>query len=188
MRQLWALFVIGLLANGGHSQTRETEAPTTADHMLRAAEATASRQHKNVLVIFSASWCGPCHVLQLFLADPAVSPIFDKSFTKLILIHGERLYDNHHKDTPGADDLLDSLHDEGISLPAMVILNGDGKLLVDSVRPVYGPRNIHANIGFPEGPSGMEWFFEMLRQGAPTLTASEIATIRQVLLRYSSQA
>lgn len=31
-------------------------APQTADALIRAAQATAQKQHKNVLVLFHASW------------------------------------------------------------------------------------------------------------------------------------
>jgi len=154
--------------------------------MLTEAEATANRQHKNVMLIFSASWRGPCHLLQNFLADPTIRQIFDRYFVEVIVFHAERPNDTRHQDTPGADQLLDSLHDTNTSIPLTVIFSGSGKLIVDSVRPVYGRRDIRANIGYPDGPNGTEWFFEMLRRGAPSLTSSETQTIRNWLLQHQS--
>jgi len=57
---------------------------------------------------------------------------------------------------------------------------------VDSVRPVYGPRNNHSNIGYPETPTTINWFLEMLRRAAPSLTPNERETIQDWLLQHSS--
>ncbi len=185
MKSMHALLVLGLLGSPGISQTSDRVAPT-ADRLLSEAEATAYSQQKNVLLLFSASWCAPCHMLQSFLVDPTIRPIFDRYFVKLVVIHGERPNQARYQDTPGADQLLDSLHDTDTSIPLTVILNSNGKLIADSVLPVYGRRNIHANIGYPDSPTGIDWFLEMLRRGAPSLTANESETIHNWLLQHSS--
>ncbi|WP_184223788.1 thioredoxin family protein [Granulicella aggregans] len=150
--------------------------------MLTHAEATAKRQHKNVMLVFTASWCGPCHLLQNFLADPAIRPIFDRHFVKVTVFHAEHV---RRRDTPGADQMLDSLQDTDTSIPFIAMLGGNGKLIVDSVRPVYGRgRDIEYNIGFPYDPNSQVWFLEMLRRGAPSLTSSETQTIRKWLFQH----
>jgi hypothetical protein len=185
MKGMHALLLLGLLGSPGLSQTSDRDTPTLS-RMLTETEATASSQHKNVMLIFSASWCASCHLLQNFLADPTIRPILDRYFVKLVVIHGERPNDTRHEDTPGADQLLDSLHDTNTSLPLTVILTSSGKFIVDSVRPVYRHRDIRANIGYPDGTNGTEWFFEMLRQGAPSLTSNETQAIHNWLLQHSS--
>jgi hypothetical protein len=185
MKSMHALLLLGLLGSPAVSQTSDRDAPT-ADHLLNETEATAYSQQKNVLLMFSASWCAPCHMLQSFLVDPTIRPIFDRHFVKLVVIHGERPNDTRHQDTPGADQLLDSLHDTDTRLPLTVILSSSGKLIADSVLPVYGRRDIRANIGFPGSPTGIDWFLEMLRRGAPSLTADESETIHNWLLQHSS--
>jgi thioredoxin-related protein len=184
MTSMCALLVLGLLASLGVGQTSDQDTQT-ADRLLRAAEATAHSQQKNVLLMFSASWCAPCHRLQSFLVDPAIRPIFDRYFVKLIVISGERPNDTRHQNTPGAEQLLDSLHDTDTNLPLIVMLSSSGKVIVDSVRPVYGPSNIHANIGYPESPSGIDWFLEMLRRAAPSLTSNESSTVQNWLRQHS---
>ncbi len=184
MRGMHALLALGLLGpSRGFSQPSGPDTLTT-DGLLKEAEATASRQQKNVLLIFSASWCAPCHMLQSFLADPTVQPIFDRHFVKLIIIHGEHPGDNRHQDTPGSGQLLDSLHNTDTSVPLTVILSSTGKLIIDSVRPVYGRRDIRANIGYPGSSTSIDWFLEMLRRGAPSLTANESETIRTWLIQH----
>ena len=185
MKSMCFLIILGLLTIPGVSQTSERDVPSAA-HLLMAAEATAGRQQKNVLLLFSASWCGPCHRLQSFLVDPAVRPIFDSHFVKLVVVHGERSNDTLHQDTPGADQLLDSLHDADTSLPLIVMLTSSGKVIADSVHPVYGRRDIRANVGYPDSPSGIDWFLEMLRRAAPSLTVNESAAIQNWLRQHSS--
>jgi hypothetical protein len=185
MKSMHAVLLLGLLGSPGVSQTTDRDLPT-ANQMLAEAETTASSEHKNVMLIFSASWCAACHVQQIFLADPTIRPIFDRYFVKLVVVHGERPNDTRHQDTPGVDQLLDSLHDTNTSLPLTVILSNSGKLIVDSVRPVYGRRDIRANIGFPDGPNGTDWFFEMLKRGAPSLTSSETQIIHNWFLEHGS--
>ena len=177
------LVVLGLLSIPASGQTSTRDTPS-AEHLLKETEVTASRQHKNVLLIFSASWCGPCHLLQNFLIDPTIQPILDQHFVNLIIVHGEHPGDTRHQDTLGADDLLDSLHDTDTSLPLIVVLSSRGQLIVDSVRPVYGRRNIQANIGYPVSPNGIDWFMEMLRRAAPSLTSAESETIQRWLVQH----
>lgn len=184
MKSMHALLVLGLLASPGVSQTSKHDSPAV-DRLLKDTEAIASSQHKNILLIFNASWCGPCHRLESFLADPAMRPIFDRHFVKLVVDYGERSDDTRHQDTPGADELIDSLHDTDTGLPLIVMLSSSGKPIVDSVRPVYGRRNNHANIGYPYSPTGIDWFLEMLRRAAPSLTSNESETIQNWLLQHS---
>jgi thiol-disulfide isomerase/thioredoxin len=181
---MFALLVVASIALPAVGQPSSRDVPT-ADSRLKAAEATAHIQQKNVLLLFGASWCSSCHRLQSFLADPVIAPIFDRYFVKLVVIHGEHPSDTRHQDTPGAEQLLDSLHDTNTTLPLMVVLSSNGKIIVDSVRPNYGPRNVYANIGYPEGRYSVEWFFEMLRRGAPSLTSTETETIGNWLRQHS---
>jgi thioredoxin-related protein len=184
MKGIQALVLLCLLASPGVSQTSSSDSPT-AQRLLKNAEALASSRHKTIMLIVSASWCVECHLLESFLNHPSMRPIFHRHFVTLVVEYGERSDDTRHHDTPGADRLLDYLHDKDTGLPLMVILDSSGTPIVDSVRPVYGRRNNHANIGYPETPTGIRWFLEMLRRGAPSLTSNEIETIESWLLQHS---
>ncbi len=97
------------------------------DHLLRDTETIASSQHKNVLLIFSASWCGSCHSLESFLADPVMRPLFDRNFVRLVLDDGEHSDDTRHHNTIGADHLRVSFHGTDAGLPFIVMLDRSGK-------------------------------------------------------------
>ena len=184
MKTLAALLVVGLLNISGTGQTNTPDSPT-ASQLLKDAEATASSQHRNILLVFSASWCAPCHRLQSFLNDPVISPIFDRYFVKLIVDYGEHTDDKRCKDTQGADELIDALHERETGVPLIVMLNSSGKPIVDSILPVYGRRNNHANFGYPTSPTEIDWFLEMLRRAAPSLTPNESETIKNWLVQHS---
>ena len=52
----------------------------TADAMFAHAKAQARTEHKRILLVFSASWCGPCKLYERFLQDPQMKPITEKAF------------------------------------------------------------------------------------------------------------
>src|SRR4051794_35444307 len=57
----------------------------TADSLLSKAQAQAQTEHKNVLVIFHASWCGWCKRLDTFLADKTMGDLITDNFVVLHL-------------------------------------------------------------------------------------------------------
>ena len=48
-------------------------AQQTAADLFAHAKADARAEHKNVLAVFSASWCGPCKLYERFLEDPRLA-------------------------------------------------------------------------------------------------------------------
>ena len=50
-------------------------AQETATDLFARARAEAKAEHKNVLMVFSASWCGPCKLYERFLEDPQMKSI-----------------------------------------------------------------------------------------------------------------
>ena len=59
--------------------------PPAADQVLGQAEATAKAGHKKILLVFSASWCGPVpHAGKVLRRHPQVRPVLEKSF---VVVH-----------------------------------------------------------------------------------------------------
>ncbi|HTX98591.1 MAG TPA: thioredoxin family protein, partial [Bacteroidota bacterium] len=70
------MFVLGIavLALGFSAGRAQGEKPEPAKKIIDAALQQASISHKNVLVIFHASWCVWCRRLDSVLTNPEVSP------------------------------------------------------------------------------------------------------------------
>ena len=161
-------------------------AEPNANDILAQARTTAAAQHKNILLIFSASWCGPCHMFKHFLDDPAIAPIMNKAFVITTLDADEHPTDTKHHDTPGAVDLRASLGGSaGVGIPYIVILNPAGHPIINSLRPdPKAPAG--GNIGYPAVPAEIDWFMQMLQKSAPTLTLQDTATIHAWLTAHGS--
>ncbi len=157
----------------------------TANQLLAQARTTAAAEHKNILLIFSASWCGPCHMFEHFLADPAIAPIMHKAFVIQTLDVGERPTDTKHHDTPGAVDLRASLGGATAGYPYLIMLSPTGHTLANSLRPdPTAPAG--GNIGYPAVPAEIDWFMQMLSKAAPNLTPQDTATIHAYLTAHGS--
>jgi thiol:disulfide interchange protein len=140
--------------------------------ILDQAEAAAVAQHKNVLLVFSASWCGPCHMFEAMLTDPNAGPIIDKYFVIGRLDVGEKEKDTHHANTPGAVAYMASLKGADAGYPFIVFLDPTGKPIVNSIRPT-SPNGTGENIGYPALPVEIDWFMKMMHQGAPGISSKE---------------
>ena len=152
--------------------------PQNASTMMTQASAEASAGNKKILAVFSASWCGPCHMFEAFLRDPTIKPIMDREFVVVTFDVGEKPGDKRHADTPGAIDLRGSLAGGEVGYPYLAMLDAIGKPIIDSMRPDHGQKS---NIGYPAVAVEIDWFMQMLRQAAPSLTADEVKTIRHWL-------
>jgi thiol-disulfide isomerase/thioredoxin len=161
------------------------QAQTTASKILAAARTTAAAQHKNVLLIFSASWCGPCHMFDHFLKDPANAPIMNKAFVIETLDVGEHPTDLKHHDTPGAVALRAQLGGDAAGYPYILMLDPAGHTLINSLRPdPTAPAG--GSIGYPSAPEEIAWFMHMLQVSAPALTPSETDTLHAWLVAHGS--
>jgi len=88
---------------------------------IKQALTQAARGHKNVLIVFGANWCYDCHVLDLAFHRPDLAGVL------------QRNYEVVHVDVGEGDknqDIMEQYHvpmKKGI--PALAVLNGQGKLL-----------------------------------------------------------
>ena len=59
-------------------------AEANAPQEIRDAVATATKQHKRVLLVFGANWCIDCHVLDRAFHQPRIEPLLNHNF---VVVH-----------------------------------------------------------------------------------------------------
>ncbi len=156
--------------------------PETADDLFAHAKETARSEQKSVLLVFSASWCGPCKLYERFLEDAQMRDITEKTFVVQRIDVGERQGDTKHADTPGGVALRSALGAVGEpGFPFLVVTDGNGSPIMNS----YRNGNTKGNIGYPASRAEIEWYIEMLKQGAPSLSKDDLDATRTWLRKHS---
>ena len=156
--------------------------PDTADALFTQAKAAAKSEHKNILMVFSASWCGPCKLYERFLEDPQMRPITEKAFVVQRIDVGEHANDPKHANTPGGAELRSTLGGVGEpGFPFLIITDENGQPIVNS----YRNGNKDNNVGYPASPAEIDWYLGMLKRDAPALSPEDLAATRAWLNKHA---
>jgi hypothetical protein len=158
--------------------------PPAADQVLGQAEATAKAGHKKILLVFSASWCGPCHMLEKFFDDPEVRPVLEKSFVVVHLDVMENPKDQLHASNPGGELEMEKLGGGGTGVPYYAMLDAEGNWITDSKMPAGDEPP--ENLGYPSGSAEIGWFMHMVKKAAPEMAAEDVKTLRDFLEKHGS--
>jgi len=180
LRKSAALFCLLL----GLSLAAVAQKPQSANKLVSDAKVQAKAEQKSIFVIFGASWCPDCDYLSKFLARPDVKQIFDKHFVIVHVTVFEEAGEHPGVNNPDGEQMVmkfGGVSPSGnVGLPFMVMLDRDGKKLIDSNLPSRTSSK-HETIGFPNEPAEIDWFLRMLKQGAPNFTDEEAGRITQSL-------
>jgi thioredoxin 1 len=130
--QLWQQQLDGWkLVAAKRSDATKLEQPTStskviyipgldAHEEIKQALARASKEHKNVLIVFGANWCYDCHVLDLAFHRPDLAAILQRSYVVVHVDVGE-----FNKNL----DLMQQYHVPQQKVPSLAVVDGKGKLL-----------------------------------------------------------
>jgi thiol-disulfide isomerase/thioredoxin len=133
MKKQLSVITAILLAFSLQSFAQDT--PAASDVVMKQAYAQAKKEHKKVLLMFHASWCGWCKKMDASIEDPSCKQLFNDNYVIAHLDVLERP-NKLNLENPGSLDQLKAFKGEKSGLPFWVILDDKGKLLADSqVRP-----------------------------------------------------
>ncbi len=171
MRRLM-LVGMAVLTFGLGREVARSAPPESAARILNAAKLQSAETHRNVFVIFHASWCIWCRRLDSVITQAEVSPLIDKYF---VVVHLDVLERGEKKaiENPGADLFLRKLGGEKSGLPFYAFLDAKGEKIADSNVMQANTQN----IGFPGSEEERAAFRNLLSLSAPTMPAGDLAKI-----------
>jgi len=131
----------------GHAAQR----PPSAEQVLASAKSEAVAQHKLIFLTFGAYWCPPCRQMETFLDDREIRQILEKYFVLVSLHVFEERGKHPELNNPGAAKLVADFGGESGGVPFLVFLDAQGRLLINSNRPVKRKPNGKHRLSRPAG-------------------------------------
>lgn len=158
------------------------DSPAEAGTLMRSAMQRAGKEHKAILVMFHASWCGWCKRLDAVLDRPEFKKLIDQNYVSVTLDVMESK-DKTQLENPGGADLMKELGGAESGLPFYAFLDAKGKKLADS-NAMPG----HKNIGYPGEPGEITAFIELIKKTAPRWSAPDREKLRAYLVEHAPAA
>lgn len=146
-----------------------------AEDILKKALTEAKAGNKNVLLMFHASWCKWCHIMEKNMNLPETKPVFDKKFvTAYIDVQEEG--EKKKLENPGGEELMNRYKGKDAGLPFWLILNPKGEVLADSFN------DKKENLGCPSTAEEVDVFAAKLKKSAK-MDDNELQAVRNVFLK-----
>ena len=148
--------------------SREKVPPKDARLVLEEAQSRTASDHKRVFLTFGAPWCGWCHELADWLAQPEIAAILDRDFV-MTKIDIDRM-------TNGKDIMMSfrPKDSQAGGIPWYTILDSKGKSLATADGP-------SGNIGYPFEPKEIDQFLAIVQGQVQSIDASQIDQLRRSL-------
>jgi len=179
MKKYIVIIFFSLFGSAGVAQ----HAVPSAKDVLDAAYKQATADHKNILLIFHASWCGWCHKMDSSLNNRACKKLFDDNY---VIIH-LTVFESPRKkaeENKGAAELLKQYKAFDTGIPFWVVLDKDGNLLKDSfIKKADGSSAI---IGCPASEKEVAAFIEVLK-ATSSIKEKELAVITEVFRKNDAR-
>lgn len=175
MKKIFLLYAFIGAFNYSEAQTKVP----AAQEVLQSAYKLASAQHKNVMLLFTASWCGWCRKMDASLNDSSCKKFFDDNY---VIVH-LTVYETAAKkntENPGAGDLLKQLNAFNEGIPAWFIYDANGRLLGDCFMRTADGKKV--SVGCPASEKEVEAFIKVLKSTS-SLTGNALDIIATVFRR-----
>lgn len=135
----------------------------TAKDILEAGKKRAAEEKKFIFLHFGAEWCGPCKVLEEWLAQPEIHAMFQETFID-VKIDVDRNF--------GAQELLSVYSLKAGGIPWFGILNATDD------KPIAICEDKDGNVGIPDTPEGFDQFTKMF-EATGKFSKEELGLIRR---------
>jgi thiol-disulfide isomerase/thioredoxin len=165
MKRALTLLLV-MLSFGSFAQT--TTPQPTADAVLKAAYTQAKNEHKNVILMFHASWCGWCKKMTACIEDPACNKFFNDNYVITYLDVMERP-GKENLENPGGLDVMKSFNgDPQGGIPFWIVMTPAGKVIGTSYMPHADGTAGTAkdNVGCPAEDNEVAYFIGLLKQSS----------------------
>lgn len=166
-------------SNGSPSTLAPSPTPRAAEVIQQGID-QAKAAHKNVLVIFTASWCHWCHRMDTLINSGDVKKYFQDAY---VICHVDVQEEPVKKnlENQGWKTYLEEFGgDENEGVPFWAILDGQGKALVNSrikpTGPSAEPRG--DNAGCPMYDKEVAYFIQCLSQTS-SMTKDQLAKVSE---------
>ncbi|OQP63449.1 hypothetical protein A3860_24200 [Niastella vici] len=157
----------------------QAQQPASAEKVLKEAMQRAAHEHKNVFIIFHASWCGWCHRMDSIMNNAACKKLFSDNYVVEHLTVMESK-DKKNLENPGAQDVLKKYNGEGQGIPFWLVFDAKGNLLGDClIRPEGAALTTKGeNTGCPATKEEVAHFLTVLKKTSP-LNAAQLAVVEK---------
>jgi len=164
MKAKYLLYIL-LLVMGPAALAQSTTSLPASESVLTAAYTKAAKEHKNVMLIFHASWCGWCKKMDASLNDPTCKKLIDDNYVIAHLDVSEQP-EKVHLENPGSMEVLTKFGGEKSGLPYWLILDTKGNVLANSLMPKDGVTTVTAadNVGCPATEKEVSFFDSILKK------------------------
>lgn len=157
---LFSLLASFLISTAVAGQTT----PAAATTILQEAIQLAAKENKNVLILFTASWCGWCHKMDKSIDDASCKSFFDANYVIRHIVVDETK-EKKHLENPGGGEMKKQYYGEGTGIPFWLVFDSEGKLLADSKirKEGEGPEK-GENTGCPATEQEVNYFISILQK------------------------
>lgn len=162
------LLLIGFSTAFGQSVPSATE-------VMNQAKIEAIAQHKNIFIIFHASWCVWCHRMDSYMMEETFKPMFTENYVIRHLTVDESK-GKEQLENPGADAFRAKYDGDKQGIPFWLIFDAKGNLLENS-KGADGN-----NVGCPASPEEVDYFIKVLKKTSK-LNQNQLDQIRQRFLK-----
>lgn len=169
MKRAIAFVILAAFAIPAYAQVSTPAQTASTDNVLALAQTQAKAQNKNILVKFSASWCGWCHRMTDWLTKTDEGKMVANQYIIVTLIVDEA-EDKKALENPGANDFKTKLGGDKQGIPFFAILDKDLNVKINSIQKGDEP----GNIGFPVEDFEIAHFMKMIKTTSK-LTIPELA-------------